>query len=162
MPYSLIVDILVAVLLVVTIGYAMVLNKRLAKLRGDKSQLEKLAANFRESTARADDSIHKLKQTAELLQARIDKAQALRDDLAFLIDRGSQAADSLEDLVRVTRETVGVKPRPGRPVAAEPAARPAPGPVPGPTKPAAPMIEVEDDGKSQAERDLLRAIRSAG
>ena len=155
MPYSLIVDILVAVLLVVTIAYAMVLNKRLAKLRGDKAKLEKLAANFRDSTARAEESIHKLKHTADLLQARIDKAQALRDDLAFLIDRGGQAADSLEDLVRETREAVGVKPRSIRPGAVEAPARPAPGP-------AKPIVEDEEDGRSQAERDLLRALRSAG
>ncbi len=41
MPYSLILDVLVAVLLAVTIGYAVVLNKRLGKLRGDKKDLEK-------------------------------------------------------------------------------------------------------------------------
>jgi hypothetical protein len=157
-PYSLIVDILVAVLLVVTIAYAMVLNKRLARLRGDKARLEKLAANFRDSTVRAEESIQKLKHTAELLQGRIDKAQALRDDLAFLIDRGSQAADSLEDLVRETREAVGVKPRSVRPSVTEAVARPTPDPI----APAKPVVEDQDDGRSQAERDLLRAIRSAG
>lgn len=150
MPYSLIVDVLVAVLLVVTIGYAIVLNQRLGRLRRDKAQLERLAAKFGESTARAEESILKLKKTAELLQERIDKAQALRDDLAFLIDRGGQAADSLEDLVRVTRETVGVKPRASR-LAAEPSQRPS----------AAPARPEEDDGRSQAERELLRAIRSS-
>jgi hypothetical protein len=150
-PYSLIVDVLVAVLLVVTIGYAIVLNKRLGRLRRDKAQLEKLAVTFGESTARAEDSILKLKKTAELLQERIDKAQSLRDDLAFLIDRGGQAADSLEDLVRVTRETVGVKPRVSRPADAEPAQRPAP----------TPMRPEAGDGNSEAERELLRAIRSA-
>ncbi|MBI2586235.1 MAG: hypothetical protein HYW28_10275 [Rhodospirillales bacterium] len=151
MPYSLIVDILVAILLVVTIGYAIVLNQRLGRLRRDKAQLERLAASFGESTTRAEESILKLKKTAELLQERIDKAQALRDDLAFLIDRGGQAADSLEDLVRVTRETVGVKPRASHHAAAEPSPRPS----------AAPARPEEDDGRSQAERELLRAIRSA-
>jgi len=149
-PYSLIVDVLVAVLLVVTIGYAIVLNQRLGRLRRDKAQLERLAASFGESTARAEESIQKLKKTAELLQERIDKAQALRDDLSFLIDRGGQAADSLEDLVRVTRETVSVKPRVGR-LAAEPPQRPT----------AAPAKPEDDDGRSQAERELLRAIRAA-
>ena len=151
MPYSLIVDVLVAVLLVVTIGYAIVLNQRLGRLRRDKAQLEKLAASFGESTARAEDSIVKLKKTADLLQERIDKAQALRDDLAFLIDRGGQAADSLEDLVRVTRETVGVKVRADRQAAAESSPPPA----------AAPARPQQDDGRSQAERELLRALRSA-
>ena len=42
MPYTLIVDIAVAVLLVVTIGYAITLNKRLNRLRRDKKDLETL------------------------------------------------------------------------------------------------------------------------
>lgn len=151
MPYSLIVDVLVAVLLVVTIGYAIVLNQRLGRLRRDKAQLEKLAVTFGESTARAEDSILKLRKTAESLQERIDKAQSLRDDLAFLIDRGGQAADNLEDLVRVTRETVGVKPRAARPADDGPAERREP----------PPMRAQAGDGNSAAERELLRAIRSA-
>ncbi len=151
MPYSLIVDVLVAVLLVITICYAITLNRRLGGLRRDRTQLEKLAVTFGESTARAEESILKLKKTADLLQERIDKAQSLRDDLAFLIDRGGQAADNLEDLVRVTRESVGVKPRAARPAANEPAPRPAP----------APMRPEANAGHSEAERELLRAIRSA-
>ncbi len=38
-PFSLALDVLVAVLLVITIGYAMVLNRRLGRLRRDKSNL---------------------------------------------------------------------------------------------------------------------------
>ena len=111
MTYSLIVDLFVAILLVVTIGYAIVLNRRLGKLRGDKAELEKLAATFGESTVRAEESIEKLRNTADMLQDRMEKAEALRDDLAFLIDRGGQAADKLEDLVRATRDKVGIGPR---------------------------------------------------
>ena len=48
MTYSLIVDLFVAILLVVTIGYAIVLNRRLGKLRGDKAELEKLATDVPE------------------------------------------------------------------------------------------------------------------
>ena len=98
MTFSLIVDLFVAGLLVVTIGYAIVLNRRLGKLRGDKAELEKLASTFGESTVRAEDSIEKLRNTVDMLQDRMEKAEALRDDLAFLIDRGGQAADKLEDL----------------------------------------------------------------
>ena len=95
MSYSLIIDVLVAVLLAVTIGYAIILNKRLGKLRADKKELEKLATKFGHSTHRAEESIDKLKHTADLLQDSMDKAQALRDDLAFLIDRGDRAAEPI-------------------------------------------------------------------
>ncbi len=52
MPFSLALDVLVAVLLVITIGYAVVLNWRLGRLRHDKSDLDKLAATFNKATQR--------------------------------------------------------------------------------------------------------------
>lgn len=157
MPYSLIIDLFVAVLLVVTIGYAIVLNKRLGKLRRDEASLEKLAATFGDSTVRAEESIETLKYAADMIQDRMDKAQALRDDLAFLIDRGSQAADNLENLVRASRDIPSAEPRPGPvevpgsfqevPLVATPVEEPPP---------------EEEEFKSEAERDLLKAIRTAG
>jgi len=170
-PYSLILDLLVAVLLVVTIGFAVILNKRLGNLRGDRKALEKLAVTFGESTVRAEEGIKILLHTTDVLQQRLDQAQALKDDLAFLIERGDRAADNLENLVRATRNAAG----------GESTARPAPQPgrQSGPDRtPAAgegeplratrdfdhpvDQPEGEDDGKSEAERELLKAIRSAG
>ena len=107
MPYSLIIDVLVAVLLVVTIAYAIVLNRRLGMLRRDKAELEKVALSFGEATRRAEESIARLKTTAGGLEENIAKAQSLRDDLAFLMDRGSSAADRLEDLIRDSRKQTG-------------------------------------------------------
>ena len=162
MPYSLILDVLVAILLAVTIGYAVVLNKRLGKLRGDKIDLEKLAAKFGESTSRAEESIESLRQTADLLQGGIDKAQALKDDLAFLIDRGNQAADSLEDLVRLARDMSGVRPRPGTGASTGDNAS-AGDSIDTSDQPADSPNETGGGGTtSQAEQELLKAIRSAG
>ena len=96
MPFSLILDIVVAVLLVATIAYAFLLNRRLAGLRRDKRELESLAATFGQATIRAEESIAKLKFTVSTLNDRVDRAEALRDDLAFLVDRGSRAADQLK------------------------------------------------------------------
>ncbi len=165
MPLSLIVDISVAFLLVVTIAYAIVLNKRLVMLRRDKAVLEKLAETFSKSTLRAEESIAHLKTTAESIQEHVDRAQSLRDDLAFLIDRGGKAADQLEDVVREARKKVGPIGRPasntaGTPVAqktaiqAQAAARdPAPSATDKSTSSA--------DGRSEAERELLKALESA-
>lgn len=157
MPYSLILDVLVAVLLAVTIGYAVVLNKRLGKLRGDKIDLEKLATKFGESTSRAEEGIENLRHTADLLQGGIDKAQALRDDLTFLIDRGDQAADSLEDLVRLARDISGVGPRSGTGASAS-----AGDSIDTFDQPVDTPDETgEGVTKSKAEQELLKAIRSA-
>ncbi|MGY8992357.1 MAG: DUF6468 domain-containing protein [Rhodospirillales bacterium] len=106
MELSLALDVLVSGLLLVTICYAMVLNKKIGTLRRDKSDLEKMAASFTTATQKADKSLKNLKATAENLGDRIEKAQALRDDLMFLTERGSTAADKLEDLVRQARDQV--------------------------------------------------------
>ncbi len=143
MPFSLALDVLVAVLLVITIGYAMVLNRRLGRLRRDKSELEKLAATFGQATARAEESIGNLKKTADALKGRIDNAQALRDDLAFLIDRGGSAADRLEETVRAARKEGGSRPRPSLKM------------------PAAAHGNGKISPKSTAERELLKALQAA-
>ncbi len=145
MDLSFALDILVAALLAVTIVFAAVLNRRIGKLRGDWHELEKMAAGFRQATVHAEDSIGKLKISTETLQERIDKAQSLCDDLAFLIDRGGATADRIESEVRATRNH-----------------RDAPG-----AKPFSPAAKPRANGnradglpQSEAERDLLNALRS--
>ncbi len=104
MSYSIALDIIVAVLLAITIGYGVILNRKLGNLRSFKTELESLSSKFGDATARADDSVGKLKKTATGLHDNIDKARSLRDDLVFLIDRGDTTADRLEKVVRSGRE----------------------------------------------------------
>jgi hypothetical protein len=143
--WSFTLDILVAALLATTIGFAAVLNHRLGKLRRDRGELEKTAAEFRQATAHAEDSVGKLKISTDALQEKIDQAQSLCDDLVFLIDRGGTTADRIENEVRATRKH-----------------RDAPG-----AKPLSPATKLRakangGDGlpKSEAERDLLNALLS--
>ncbi|MCP5366033.1 MAG: hypothetical protein H6907_17910 [Hyphomicrobiales bacterium] len=96
-------DILIAVLLVVTIVYAIILNRRLGNLRRDRQELEQLAKTFADATTRADESIGRLRATAEELQQRIDAARSVGEDLAFMSDRGESLADRLEGAVRTNR-----------------------------------------------------------
>ena len=104
MALSLALDLLVSGLLAVTICYAMVLNKKLSTLRRDKAELEKMAASFNAATVKAEKSIKNLKNTADDMGGRIEKAHSLRDDLMFLTERGSTLADKLEHLVRNARD----------------------------------------------------------
>jgi hypothetical protein len=143
--WSFTLDILVAALLATTIGFAAVLNHRLGKLRRDRNELEKTAAEFRQATARAEDSVGKLKISTDALQEKIDQAQSLCDDLVFLIDRGGTTADRIESEVRATRKHRDV-----------PGAKP-----PSPTT----KLRAKANGsgglpKSEAERDLLNALLS--
>ncbi|MBL6942597.1 MAG: hypothetical protein ISR53_10610 [Rhodospirillales bacterium] len=169
MTLSLAFDIAFAGLLVITIGYAIVLNRKLGNLRRHKEELERLALTFSQSTARADDSIQRLKSSTDVLQKGIEKAQGLRDDLSFLIDRGTLAADRLEVGVRGTRnhrqDAASAKPK-----------RPVEG-IETISDAIAARKGIEDTGvkafagadadtdedfenqKSQAERDLIEALR---
>jgi len=141
--FSLVLEILVAGLLVVTISYTVMLNRRLRTMRQDKLALEKLAAKFVDSTVRAEESITRLKATADELKERIERAQGLRDDLAFLTERGGSAADRLESLVREAREkTLADVTR-------------------NPAKGAGRIAVPADDVKSDAERELIKALRAA-
>lgn len=163
MTPSLIVDITVAALLVVTIVYAIILNRRLSAMRRDRDELATVAASFEKATARASVSIAKLKASTEGLQDSIGKAESLRDDLSFLMDRGGSAADRLEAAVRHARKQgAGIAPASmarndddEEPVTKAPTVLRAPRRVA-----AGPAAELAG-GHMDAERDLLRAIQAA-
>ena len=145
MNWSIALDLFVAGLLAVTIGFAAVLNHRLGKLRRDRDELEKMAVQFRQATAHAEESVGKMRVSTDTLQKTIDKAQSLFDDLTFLIDRGSTIADRIEREIRATRPHRQAPVVPPISVAATP-------------KPKGSDKTVEP--RSEAERDLLNALMS--
>lgn len=129
MPISLVLDIIIAVLLMLTIAYAVRLNQRLSQLRSDKNELQQLAKTFADATQRAEAGIQNLKVSSDALQNQIKQAEVLKDDLAYLVDRGSRTADEMVETVRTPRgaegrgvETAQPAPkasRPMRPVSSE-------------------------------------------
>ncbi|WP_235062944.1 DUF6468 domain-containing protein [Paramagnetospirillum caucaseum] len=171
MDWKVILDLIVSVLLIATIGYAWMLNQRLSSLRKNRDDLAKTIAAFNEATLRAESSIPKLRKAAEesgqTLQERVEKAQSLRDDLAFMIERADTMANRLENAVRSARSD-GVKAAP------EPRGNAQIGTASTPTMPpprmagnraaaiaaAAAASEAESDDRSEAERELLRALQS--
>jgi hypothetical protein len=155
MMLSLFGDAVVAALLVATISYAAVLNRRLGVLRGDRAKLEELIQGLTSAAQRAESGIAALREAAEdvgrSLENKIDQGKSLRDDLGYMLERGGPIADRLEGTIRARRDD-GAQPmerkREGRldfPPRTEPRA-PADD---GAQRPAAP---------SRAERELLRAL----
>ncbi len=102
-----ILDIVVILLLVPTIIYAVILNRKLVALRRSREELSKVVNSFNEATMRAEAGIPKLKKaTTEAnltLKDRVEKAQTLRDDLAFMIERAEELAGRVEGAVRAAR-----------------------------------------------------------
>ncbi|HEX2114013.1 MAG TPA: DUF6468 domain-containing protein [Alphaproteobacteria bacterium] len=101
------VDLTVVTLLIVTIAFAAVLNRRLTAWRQDRSEFERLIRQFNEAAARAEAGVERLKtaseQTGKTLQQAVTKGQSLRDDLAYLVERAEPLADRLTEGVRIAR-----------------------------------------------------------
>ena len=108
MTLTLLSNILVAALLVATIGYAIVLNHRLGVLRSDRAKLQDLIQALTAATTNAQAGIAGLRQTAEELSGEVEKRLAatrtLKDDLTYLIERGTATADRLEGTIRARRD----------------------------------------------------------
>ncbi len=140
-----ILEAVLVLLLAATLFHALRLERALGVLKRDRAALEDLVTSFNASTRQAEAGIEQLRVAADgagrQMARQIDTVVRLKDDLVFLLERGERLADRLDSLVRA-----------GRPLAAD-ALRP---------------IQAADDDqadlprvRSQAERDLLKALRMA-
>lgn len=169
MEFSLIIDALIAILLVATIAYAAVLNRKLGVLRDAKSEMEALIVSFSESTERAGSGVESLKQEAgrsgKALQSKVEAARGLVDDLGFLIETGTRLAERLDGGVGAAR----AKPAAGleaerAPAPRAPAARPAAAAAAKVNNVAAAAADDAADGSSgsdlaEAESELVKALQ---
>ncbi|MEJ0016567.1 MAG: DUF6468 domain-containing protein [Acetobacteraceae bacterium] len=137
-------ELVLIVLLGATLFHAVRLERALGVLKRDREELQDLVTGFNASTRQAELGIERLRDTAagagQQIARQADAAIALKDDLALLIDRGNRLADRLDALVRAGRPLAGEPPRLS--VVAEP-------------------DSAEPRVRSQAERDLLKALRMA-
>ena len=119
-------------LLAATLVYAIRLHRAIGVLRGERGGFEDAVAGFDSGARKAEAGVERLREAAQQVAGQLRQAAALKDDLVFLSERGEQLADRLDGLVRA-----------GRGVEAGGASD-------------APAV------RSQAERDLLLALRGAG
>lgn len=140
-----ILETVLALLLAATLFHALRLERALGVLKRDRAALEELVASFNASSRQAETGIEQLRAAADgagrHMERQIDTVSRLKDDLLFLLERGEHLADRLDSLVRA-----------GRPLGAEPQ---RPLAVPDEDPPNLPRV------RSQAERDLLKALRVA-
>jgi len=146
-----VLELVLVVMLAATLFHAVRLERALGVLKRDRATLEALVAGFNASTRQAEQGIERLRATADgagrQVARQADAALVLKDDLAFLMERGERLADRLDQLVRSAR-----------PLAAPEAAMAAAPP------PLAKQVDAESPEprvRSQAERDLLRALKMA-
>lgn len=102
------INMVMVMLLAATIFYCWLLNKRIQVLQDSKSDLAKLLNQFDHSTLKATESIAALqvasKKIGETIQARIEKANYVMDDLNYMVERASKAADQMEAGIAIARQ----------------------------------------------------------
>ena len=139
-------------LLAITLVHAIRLERALRLMRSDRNALGDAIAGFDDSARMAEAGIGRLHtasaETAQALAQQLQQGASLKDDLAFLIERSESMADRLDGLVRAGRPLV-------QPAAPSMAAASPVAPVQATASPAGPKV------RSQAERDLLRALQGA-
>lgn len=104
MDFAFYLDLVMIVLLVATIVYAIILNRKLAAFRRSREDMQNFLTAFNAANERAETSITALKEMAEhsgeKLREDIEKAEALNEDLSFMVDRGESIANRLEKAAR--------------------------------------------------------------
>ena len=139
-----ILELALVALLAATLFHAVRLERALGVLKRDRVELQELIGGFNASTRQAEAGIERLRTAVDgagqQIAHQVDAALTLKDDLTLLIDRGDRLADLLDSLVRAGRPLAGTTPRLT---------------VVSDADTAEPRV------RSQAERDLLKALRMA-
>lgn len=101
---SMILDVVLSVLLLATIGFAWRLERRISALRNEKAQLAQLMADFSHAAGRAEAGVRALEAAAadagRGLEGLVSRAHGLREDLVYMIERAEPIADRLASAAR--------------------------------------------------------------
>ncbi len=105
--FGLIIEILVAVLLMVTIGYCILLNKRLVRLKSDEQALKATISELITATEIAERAIAGFKLTVrecdQNLGERLRTAERFCADMDGQLAAGEEVLDRLSQIVKATR-----------------------------------------------------------
>lgn len=108
MTVGLMIELLVAFLLVLTIGYCVTLNRRLKRLRNDEEALRATIAELITATEIAERAILGLKATAgdcdKNLAHRLKEAERLASDLQYYVNQGEGVVGRLVKISEAVRE----------------------------------------------------------
>ena len=100
MTLELVLDVGVALLLAATLGYCVLLKRKLGTLQALKVELERTLTEFTRASDQVERGIAGMRRTAEEagteLQERIGAARALRDELAIVTQLGAALAERIE------------------------------------------------------------------
>ncbi|CTQ52269.1 hypothetical protein LP7551_00786 [Roseibium album] len=146
LPLGMIIEGLVAVLLLITIGYCWVLNRRLQRLRADEEVLRATISELMTATEIAERAILGLKTTAaeadKTLGSRLNQAESMSNTLADQVGEGEKIFSRITQIAEAARTASGQR---------EPAPTTDPYSVRGPAHPDASVYGGQATGYAPAE-----------
>lgn len=114
LPFGVIVEAAVSILLAMTIGYCVILNARLKRLHADKDVLRQMVADLVGATNLANQAIKELKQTAveadTALNARLEHAERFGIELANHVNAGTVLMDRIVKITNAARQSPLIEP----------------------------------------------------
>lgn len=115
------IEMLVAVLLAVTIGYCILVNRKLMQLRSDQSELKAIVRDLHSATGQAEQAIAGLRESAhtadETLGHQIERVRMLDEQLRANISKGEALVAKLAAVSRsqAARNISGQQAKPQNP-----------------------------------------------
>jgi len=105
--FGMIIEILVAILLMLTIGYCYTLNRRLERLRADEQTLKGTIAELITATEIAERAVNELKHAAQENDATLGERIRAAERCCVELDRQVSAGDVV--LTRLSRVVVAAR-----------------------------------------------------
>jgi chromosome segregation ATPase len=119
--FGIVIESLVAVLLVITIGYCMLLNKRLKRLKADEHSLKATIGELITATEIAERAIGGLKHTVrdvnEHLGSQLTSAEQMSQQLKKQLAEGDNVFRRLSRIAIAARPATAVEPEVDAPTA---------------------------------------------
>ena len=113
---GLFIEAAVAVLMALTLGYCVILNRRLARLHADREALKLMVGDLVAATNLANQAIKELKSTAVEadmpLSSRLEEAERFGIELANHINSGAAMMQRIARLTNVARQHPVLAPAP--------------------------------------------------
>ena len=158
-------DIVIIAALALAVRYAWRLEKQLRLLRESREEMARYTADFARNVDRAETGIKSLKLMARAsgddLEQLVEKAQALRDELQFVVDHANTIADKITRLGGQLAQQQSKAAESPMPAVTPPPAPAAP--VPATERPPLRAVvggsAAPPEPRSRAERELLQALQ---
>jgi len=107
--FGLIIETGVAILLVMTIGYCYILNKRLVALQADKDTMSNMIVDLISATNLANNAIAQLKDVASeadnVLNSRLEEAEKFGVELANHVVAGQTVVEKISQITSAAKQS---------------------------------------------------------